>query len=249
MSDDFFIGWAPTPEPDRRFLLRAALGLVAIGAGAGGLLASQQAPPGPGQWKQGEVRTWRGLLVREPYPALRTLDLDGSPRTAFLATSGKLGVQGRLTNEMCGAVAVRGSLIARGRHAMIAVPDGDDWITLASASEPDLAEMREEDLGEVLLVGEILDSKCWFGAMRPGQGKPHKSCASLCLRGGLPAAFCAGPNCGEGSEAPLFLDAQGRAHGHELLSLAADPVRALGRLVRVGDVTQFRADLSNVARL
>ena len=40
-----------------------------------------------------------------------------------------------------------------------------------------LTSWTETALGEATYRGEILDSKCWFGAMQPGQGKPHKSCA------------------------------------------------------------------------
>ena len=39
------------------------------------------------------------------------------------------------------------------------------------------------------LRGEIIDPKCFAGAMKPGEGKPHKACAVLCLRGGIPPMF------------------------------------------------------------
>lgn len=150
-----------------------------------------------------------------------------------------------------GPVNVTGSLIQRGVNAMIAAIDGDDWIAPAPGSEDQsLADWPERDLGEALLVGEILDAKCWFGAMRPSSGNVHKACAALCVRGGLPPAFCSGGvMCGEASQAPLLLRADGGAHGDELLELVADPVRAIGRVVIVGDVTQFRADIGAIHRL
>lgn len=250
-DESFFIGWAETPKPDRRFLIGASLGLLAASGASAALLARSHAPAGTGTWDVGAVRTFTGMFVREPYPMLRTSALGDWPRTAFLATSGKTGVQARLRDLADGPVTIIGSLIQRGANAMIAAIDGDDWIAPAPGlADPRLSAWPETDLGEALLVGEILDAKCWFGAMRPSSGIVHKACATLCVRGGLPPAFCSGGAvCGESSEAPLLLRADGGAHGEDLQSLVADPVRAIGRLVRVGDVTQFRADIGAIHRL
>lgn len=251
-DDDFFIGWADPPQADRRFLLSAAAGLIAGGGALGAWLGAAQDPPGSGQWDQSDVREWRGYLVREPYPMLRTREIDGNPRTAFLMSSGKTGVTHRLRRDD-GPVSVRGGIILRGAHAMIAAIKDENWIAPAALDLETLGALRdwpEEDMGQALLVGEILDAKCWFGAMRPGAGKPHKACAALCIRGGAPPAFCGdGMSCGDDSAAPLLLDAAGRAHGPALLPLVADPARATGRLVRVGDVMQLRANLSDIVRL
>jgi len=35
-------------------------------------------------------------------------------------------------------------------------------------------------------TGEIIDPKCYFGVMKPGEGKIHKSCAIRCISGGIP---------------------------------------------------------------
>jgi hypothetical protein len=36
-------------------------------------------------------------------------------------------------------------------------------------------------------VGEVVDAKCYLGAMKPGDGKSHKACATLCVTNGIPA--------------------------------------------------------------
>ena len=36
------------------------------------------------------------------------------------------------------------------------------------------------------LQGEIIDPKCYFGVMKPGKGKIHRSCAVRCVSGGIP---------------------------------------------------------------
>ena len=45
-EQDFFIGWAETPKPDRRFLLGASLGLLTLSGVGAALLARSQAPVG-----------------------------------------------------------------------------------------------------------------------------------------------------------------------------------------------------------
>jgi hypothetical protein len=163
-DDSFFVGWDKTPPIDRRFLLLTSLGLVAAAAAGGALIASRQAPPGDGTWNPDDERDWAGAFVRAPYPMLRTNALDGTPRTAYLVSSNKRGVQHRLGASEEGAVIVRGSLIARGKNAMIAVADGDSWLRSATAREAQamgegLADWPIRDIGAATYAGEILDSK------------------------------------------------------------------------------------------
>lgn len=246
-KNDFFVGWsAETPSADRRFLLGASLGLIAGAVGLGASLALNRPLVGDGVWDQGTAHTLRGLLSRDPYPVLRTRSLDGELRTVFLASSGKTAprIDARYFDH---SADIAGTLITRGRHTMMAVAKVE-----AASADFDAAAFSSPalvDRGPVMLTGEILDAKCWFGAMRPGYGKTHKACAALCARGGLPLAFCQIGACGDGADAPLLLDENGRAFGREILSLVADPVMLQGRLVAVGDVVQVRAPLDAVRRL
>lgn len=246
-KDDFFVGWsAETPRADRRFLLGASLGLIAGGGVLGASLAMNRPPIGDGVWDQGTPRTLRGVLSRLPYPILRTRGLNGEVRTVFLASSGKTtpNIDARSFDR---PVDVSGTLITRGRNAMMAVADieaaSDDF------DAADLCAPAAVDRGPVMLVGEILDAKCWFGAMRPGYGKTHKACAALCARGGLPLAFCQIGACGDSSDAPLLLDERGLAFRRAILPLVADPVTIQGRLAAVGDVLQLRVSFNAIRRL
>ena len=246
-EDAFFVGWsADTPKVDRRFMLAGALTLIAGGAAIGAGLGSNTASTGEGLWAMGGTRSLRGLLTARPYPSLFTQDLDGTVRTVFLATTGKTAPpidRGMMETW----VAVTGTLITRGQNTMMAVSSIAPSSTRISPVQ--FNAPIPVDRGPVLLVGEILDAKCWFGAMRPGYGKTHKSCAALCARGGLPLAFCQLGACGDGVAAPLFLDSDGQAFGHSILPLVADPVSVQGRLVEIGDVMQVHARLSDIRRL
>lgn len=248
-SDDFFVGYSETPRRDRRFFLKAGLGLMAGTAALATGAAALQQRPGPGTWNMADVRDWTGIVTGEPYAMLRTADLDGTPRTVLLSCLGKCGVAARIGNLEGRAVRVRGSLIQRGQNAMIAVPETEmDWIApLESPADPALAFPQPEPLTEIDLVGEILDSKCWFGAMRPSEGKVHKSCASLCIRGGIPPAFYARSDGGRA--ALMIMTDGGLAHGQDLLPLVADPVRVRGRVSRFGNLLLLDAPTRQIQRI
>ncbi|OFX01425.1 MAG: hypothetical protein A3E78_11940 [Alphaproteobacteria bacterium RIFCSPHIGHO2_12_FULL_63_12] len=245
MADEpFFVGWSPElARPTRRFLLTAGAGL-AVGAGAVGLGLGAAAPhPGPGFWDQGKKVAVTGTIYPGPYLHLLTEDLGDGPRMVLLVGAGKDRVTVRPALTFTGA-AVTGTLIERGAHAMMAV-DG---------VYPDPAPGRvlpgpEKDLGDAVTTGEILDAKCWFGAMRPGHGKTHKACAALCATGGLPLAFCETGRCSDGKAALLLLNERGQAFGQEILPLVADPVMVRGRIVEVAGLRQVRVKLLDIVRL
>lgn len=234
-KDDFFIGWADTPPIDRRFFLGAGLALLGGTAAVAGSVAALQRAPGKGTWNMGEIREYRGIATSEPYAMLRTTDIDGTPKTVLLACQGKCGVTAKIGSLAGGPVVITGSLIQRGPHAMIAVIDGLDWIKpdVQTVSSPNLAFPALEPLGEVTLRGEILDSKCWFGAMRPSEGKVHKSCASLCIRGGLPPAFYVKDI--RKQKALMIMTEGGYGFGPDLLEYVADPIEIRGKLLRQAD--------------
>ena len=80
------------------------------------------------------------------------------------------------------------------------------------------------------LVGEIVDTKCYLGAMKPGRGKPHRDCASLCIRGGIPAALLVRTEDGE--RHLVHLMSLGRPAGREVLDFVGQPVEITGLLRR-----------------
>ncbi len=250
MSDeDFFIGWAKDmPVADRRVFLASGAGLtLATGALAAGLAAFQR-PPGPGTWNQGNVQEFTGIVSANPYPMLHLAGSKGEPVTALLSSLGKCGVRERLGIVDGRQVTITGSAIRRRHHLMIAVADGPDWLRPADIAAESLPAMpAAETLGMIELRGEILDSKCWFGAMRPSEGKVHKACAALCIRGGLPPAFFASSRTDRGL-LMLLTDRDGM-HGEDLLPYVADPVRIRGALKQQGDLLYLDAPVSAIKRL
>ena len=252
--DAFFIGWAKAPAVDRRFLIGALPALTAAVAGGAYATASNLSDPGTGAWLTDATHTVDGYLLRDPYPMLVSPDASAPSgmRTTLIVAEGKC-TSGLKLDERNGAwVSAAGVLIERRNRQMLEVPLLlDNWLTETSA--PDGAAARyqaptPEPLGEASLRGMVMDSKCFFGVMRPARGRTHKACASLCIRGGIPPSFWARTE--DGREAVLLMtDDEGGPISDAILPIVADAVEVTGQLVRVGDIVQLRANADRFKRI
>ncbi len=251
-AQEMFIGWAKAPAVDRRFLLGALpFGLIA-GGGASWLIAAELDDPGAGAWLTNATHKVTGALITEPYPMIRVSDPSApfGMRTVLVVAQGKCTSALQLAERDGLPFEASGVLIERKDRRMLEVPPfADAWLAPALVDLPGVVVAPEpESLGPARLAGTIMDSKCFFGVMRPGRGKTHKACASLCIRGGIPPSFWVRTK--DGRESVLLMtDAAGGPMPMDILPLVADPVEAEGEIVRVGDLLQFRADASAYARI
>jgi hypothetical protein len=252
-DDDLFIGWASAPAVDRRFLVAAMPLMLAGTTSLGWLVASELDDPGAGRWAQGATHVVEGVLVAKPYPMIRVPD-DAAPfgmRSVLVVAQGKCTSGLKLAELDGNPVKASGVLIARKERRMLEVPlSVNRWLEPLSVAVGAvvLAAPTVESLGRARLAGQIMDSKCFFGVMRPGRGKTHKACAALCIRGGVPPSFWA--RGADGRESVLLMtDAKGGPLGEAILPLVADPVEAEGEIVRVGDLLQFRANAADYRRV
>jgi hypothetical protein len=233
----FYVGYLPLPARDRAFL-RAAVPavLVAFAALAAWFAASQR--PGAvngvannGVWETGTETTLVGELVASPYPMLRVARADGSVERVLLVEMGKHGAGPRVTplvptDGTRVAASVRGFRIERDGQRMLELSEGADAIALGG-EVPSRSDVRA--VGTVTLVGEIVDSKCWLGVMKPGEGTAHRDCASLCIRGGIPPSIvCRAPD--GATRRALLVSHDGAAIAfEELAPWIARPVEVRGR--------------------
>lgn len=250
--DEMFIGWAPAPKVDRRFLFGALpVGLAGMG-GTSWVLAKKLDDPGAGAWLTNATHTVTGVLASDPYPMIRIADASApfGLRTVLVVAQGKCTSSLKLDDYEAQTVTASGVLIQRKERQMLEAPLFlDKWLELANTQDAEqIATPTVESLGSARLAGMIMDSKCFFGVMRPSRGKTHKACASLCIRGGIPPSFWV-RNKNGGESVMLMTDADGGPMPMDILPLVADPVEAEGEIVRVGDLLQFRADASAYKRI
>ena len=78
--------------------------------------------------------------------------------------------------------------------------------------------------------------------MKPGEGKPHRSCAIRCISGGIPPVFKTENQAGE-THYFLLRGPNGEAINEEVLDFVADQVQLCGELSRQDDWLVIRVDL------
>lgn len=227
-DDEFYVGYLPTPPNHRVILLIVAVFFI-VGLGALALVAARSQPdPGVGVWEYGNTKEFRGVVHAAPYPILLADDLgDGEPGTLLLVEEGKFSGGARAASADGRRVMLKGALLYRDGLRMLELIPGEAAIQIEAAAGP--ARGETSDLGDHVVRGEIVDSKCFAGAMKPGTGKTHKECAMLCVRGGIPPVLVANP----GSAGPRWMvltGQDGEPLGEWALPFIADKVEVSGRL-------------------
>lgn len=184
--DELYVGYLPVPPRQRSFLRWAVPAVLWLLCATSFFWSHSQHSPGPAVWNVSQPLTLRGVLTAKPYPILFTQSADGVGQAILLVEAGKRGSRQRASALDGRQVVVSGwSLHRDGRRLLELEPAMAAMVAdTDTKSETLLPAMKP--VGPVTLRGEIVDSKCFLGAMKPGEGKAHKQCATLCVRGGIP---------------------------------------------------------------
>lgn len=238
-NNEFHIGYLPKSPPSyakntRLVALLLALILPALIA----LIAAAQQPVDEGTFEFGVYKNFTGVLVEEPLPYLILTNSEtGKTEHALLSSFGKFGLPAFAKGNNGKQVSFKGSLITRKGMTMIEMNDAQSFQVLAEAKDSILPFIS---LGTVTLAGEIVDSKCFLGVMRPATGKVHRACAIRCLEGGIPPAFRVIDS--DGAERLLVLAPKAGKLLDIDLQLAGIPVELTGELERNGEMLVLRVD-------
>jgi hypothetical protein len=244
---ELYVGYLPVPTNLRRFLRWAVPLAVGAIAASAVLLALSQPDPGPAKWESDRAITLTGVVWSDPYPCLFTDDRgDGKPGVLMLVEPGKHG--GARAASLNGVRArATGYQLQRGGDRMLELVADDHALT----AEPTvIAPIRPDvkTLGPVTLRGEIVDLKCYLGAMKPGHGKPHKECATLCIRGGIPPVLIVRDDSG-GARTYLLASDDGGPLGTWAHPFIADAVEITGELEDRGGLLVLRVVQRGIRRV
>jgi hypothetical protein len=242
-GDELYIGYDPPMPPGiARFVKRVVL---TIGAGvpiAAGLIAIGHVRVDGGAFDFGRPHQLAGVISTRPYPAIhldtRVVAGPGADSRrdtwALLVAPGKHGADSLVSAFDGARVTLEGTRIQRGNRVMFEVTPGS-IARAGHAGVGDAADAADAvsaaDDAMVTLRGEIVDSKCHLGVMVPGEGKTHKDCASLCLRGGIPPALLVRDREGR-SVLMLLVSLSGEPVGQAAVRLAGEPVEVTGAIAR-----------------
>jgi hypothetical protein len=142
-------------------------------------------------------------------------------------------------------ITLTGFMVHNGDWEMLQLPPGTKVLTAAAQGA---VALKDVELGEVRLNGEIIDSKCYLGAMKPGGGKIHRACARLCLLGGIPPMFVA--KNAEGTRyGYLLMNSDGSSASLDLSEKVAVPVNIKGTLIQRGDMQYIRMVSDDIQNL
>jgi hypothetical protein len=232
---EFYVGYLPTaPTSLARFVrgrvARLMLFAVVVAVGAAASLPYF----GDGVFEFGVVKSHRGAVLCDVATRLTEAEAE-----YILVGAGKHGAPIELCSRGGGAGEISGSRFARGGKEFLEV---DSIVAGPSGGAPRVAATP---LGRMTLAGEIVDAKCYFGVMNPGEARVHRACATLCLRGGISAVFVVRDR--RGNEAHLLLARDdGLTTTQDFLQWVAEPVEITGDVYRQGQWLVFRINNESI---
>ena len=242
-QDNFYIGWqekAPLPyaQNTRRFIgMVAAVLLITAVA----LVATQKGFENS-TFELGKISAHEGVLVKKPVPMLKVFSENRTTASSILLLGfGKAGAEATLAAIEAQegqpldqkSVRLEGTLIYHNGKTALELTKGPAAFA-GFLQQPRAYSPRSVNHGDVSLRGEILDPKCALGVMKPGYGKPHRSCAVRCIAGGIPPIMRVSTKEGEVNYC-LVVGEDGSPVNQQLLDYVADQVQLCGRLEQQDD--------------
>ncbi|MDE2922083.1 MAG: hypothetical protein OYL92_01250 [Acidobacteriota bacterium] len=256
-QDGLYVGYLDeTPPGVARFARQTVVALLLATAVLGAGLALLLEGFDEGVFEYGLVREYEGELLVDPLP--RLLTTDGPTAGYLLVGVGKRGLEvngGSAPPSSVTSAQVSGTLIENPEAAMLEVHSLEltEEGTRGGPTTPGTDPAPDTETNVIHLrgdavLGEIVDTKCYLGAMKPGRGKPHRDCASLCIRGGIPAGLLVRTESGDRHLIHL-LNRRGEPMGPEVLEWVGEPVEVTGTLESRDNRLLLRAFLIQPTRI
>nr|WP_298791278.1 hypothetical protein [uncultured Allomuricauda sp.] len=252
-KDEFYIGYVDhlgegTKRTTKRFVL-SAIGILLLGAILFGFFQKEAANSA---FDFNAPTKVSGTYQEAPYPMLRVKLGEDTFKNVLLLGFGKFGAnsylddikqkEGNLNGKH---LTIEGNLIYYNGKTLLEIDDSQK-ISLTNSKVKDY--VLPEVMGKQKLTGEIVDPKCYFGVMKPGYGKIHRSCAALCISGGIPPVLVTSDN-NTLSEYFLLTDLKGNPIHKDILPYIGQPSLLSGEVEKMGDWYTMRIDVSQIEKL
>ena len=122
-----------------------------------------------------------GTYHENPYPMLRVEIAENTFKNILLLGFGKSSanpflekLQDEVKDLNNKTLSIEGNLIYYNGKTLLQITD-EEKVILVNDTGQNLPNRKI--ISEMTLQGEIIDPKCYFGVMKPGFGKIHRSCA------------------------------------------------------------------------
>lgn len=241
--DEFFIGYLPEAPKKTSIFFRwmlIALGICIVIISL--MLVTSQRMFSTSEFDFGKYTSVEGNIFNYPVPHLKiSADSNGYKgyQTILLVGFGKTGADRTLMKFESQLGALEGKYVKL--SGQLIHGDGKALLQLSEDRVPEVLvqqssyHKRSSDVTQAHALshisGEIVDPKCFFGVMKPGEGKPHRSCAIRCIAGGIPPVLRAGGS----SEYFLLLDENFHPVNQRILDIVGDNIELSGTVVQWDD--------------
>ncbi len=249
-EEDFYIGYLSSAPKGLASVTRLRiLILIAFALIAGGAITALQSKFWPGVFEFGTYRDFEGMILERPYPTLlvkRPEAGDHFPYSRYLLVNPfKFGADETVQGLNGQTVSLKGQLVFQDGKTMIEVAP-ESVKPLGNSAEP--VSLPSSEWGRHTLRGEIVDSKCYLGAMNPGNLKTHKACAVRCISGGIPPVFLVRQKEGAALYF-LMVDEEGNQVNEACLPFVAEPLEITGNVRQEGGMLILYANPETYIRL
>jgi hypothetical protein len=213
----------------------------------GVLIALSQKKFGSGTFEFGTLTEVTGVYSDVPVPNLKVVngkDVWGNEDILRipLIGYGKFGAGGIITGvekqkntSLEGKeVTLKGTLLYNDGKLLMQLDANDSPLLNVAENKNVDGSLRTKELGTVDVKGEIVDPKCFFGVMKPGEGKPHKDCAIRCILGGMPPVLKVEADDGR-ENYYLILGTNGEKLNEAVRDFVASPVELHAKAVQYDD--------------
>lgn len=252
----FFIGWlGQLDKQSVKALKRFVFPAMGLGFLFLILFTVLQQKIAHSAYKYNEVAVYTGVVSNNPFPHLlyaHGKDSYGNPSFEVLplVNAWKFGAD-KLIHDWCTqnnncTATLSGTLITRDGINALELSDEKNAFHRAKGASMN-SKSHLQLLKKTSLKGEIIDPKCYLGAMNPGEGKPHRSCAIRCISGGI-MPMITYTEKGQKKYAVL-LGLNGEKINTEVLDFVAEPIQVEGTLYQYENWNCFFIDSKKITRL
>ncbi len=247
-NTEFYIGWMPkAPASFAKRVRWVLLIIFPLALVIGLVLASFQKKFSTARFEFGKSTEIKGIYSNTPVPMLRMVsgkDIWGN--TSYISIPlvgyGKHGAETAImqlekeknTSFKDKELTVKGTLLYSEGKVLLQVSKEENPV-VGIGNNAGISSLPErKELGVQHIKGEIIDPKCYFGVMKPGEGKVHRDCAIRCILGGIPPVFKVMNEKGV-MNYYLIVGPNGEKMNETVQDYVAEPVEVEARVVQQDD--------------
>ena len=254
-NPDFYIGWkSKSPASIANQVKKVLFTLFLVAFLVGYFISTLQKKFSSSNFEFGKLTEVTGIYYKNPVPVLKVFDKNNLAITVPLVGYGKHGAETAIMElEKEKGISFNGKELTL--KGTLFYGDGKTFLQVDTNDKPILnigaesnIQPTQKELGTQTIRGEIIDPKCYFGAMKPGEGKVHRDCAIRCILGGIPPILHVQNVKGE-SNYYLIVSADGETMKEAVQAFVAEPISIEARVVQQDDWIILYTDKEKIKRI